>query len=224
MSKRPRLKTILYIDGFNLYYGALKDTPYKWLNPVALASQMFRNNNIVATKYCSARVSALPNDPDAPTRQMTYWRALKTLPNMEIIEGHFRVRQKRAKVVTPPPNTIEIYTTEEKGSDVNLGAHLLLDAFQNQYDAAIVITGDSDLVTPIRMVNEELGKAVCVINPQLLSGPYRRQQRRGSAGLKTAAKVYRNGIRDAQLKTSQFPSHLTDSIGTFNMPRKWKTS
>ncbi|MBK1853982.1 NYN domain-containing protein [Verrucomicrobiaceae bacterium 5K15] len=223
MPKRRRLKTILYIDGFNLYYGAIKDTPYKWLNPIALASQMFRNNEIVATKYCSAPVSALPNDPDAPTRQMTYWRALRTLPNMTIIEGHFRVRKKRAKVVTPPPNTIEIYSTEEKGSDVNLGAHLLLNAFQDKFTTAIVITGDSDLITPIRMVNEELGKAVCVVNPQLISGPHRRKQRRGSAGLQSAAQVYRNGIRDAQLQSSQFPSHLSDSVGTFNKPRVWST-
>jgi uncharacterized LabA/DUF88 family protein len=52
-----------------------------------------------------------------------------------------------AKVVNPPPPFIKIYKTEEKGSDVNLGAHLLLDAFQDQYDAAIVITGDSDVLT-----------------------------------------------------------------------------
>jgi len=54
-------------------------------------------------------------------------------------------------VVNPPPNTIEVFKTEEKGSDVNLATHLLLDGFQDRYAAAIVITGDSDLVTPIKM-------------------------------------------------------------------------
>ena len=80
-----RVKTTLYIDGFNLYYSAVKDTPLKWLNPVALAARAFRRNQIVATKYFSAKVSALPRDPDQPTRQMIFWRALRTLPQFEII-------------------------------------------------------------------------------------------------------------------------------------------
>ena len=182
---------------------------------------VFPQNNIIGTKFCSARVSALPKDPDAPTRQMTYWRALQTIPHLQIIEGHFRTREIMAKVVTPPPPFIKIYKTEEKGSDVNLGAHLLLDAFQDQYDAAIVITGDSDLITPIRMVNEELGKAVLVINPQLTSGSHRRKQRRGNAGLKNAAKAYRPGVRDGQLASSQFEDLLTDQTGNFTKPSSW---
>ncbi len=32
------MKTFLYIDVFNLYYSAVKDTPHKWLNPLLLAS------------------------------------------------------------------------------------------------------------------------------------------------------------------------------------------
>jgi len=221
MSNRPLIKTILYIDGFNLYYGALKDTPYKWLNPVTLTSKVFPKNRIIATKFCSAKVSALPRDPDAPTRQMTYWRALKTIPNLKIIEGFSRTREIMAKVVNPPPPFIKIFKTEEKGSDVNLGAHLLLDAFQNKYDAAIVITGDSDLVTPIRMVNEHLNKAVLVINPQLLSGKYRRAQRRSNVGLHHAAKAYRPGIRDSQLSSAQFSDTLTDHTGNFTKPLSW---
>ncbi len=221
MSHKAPIRTILYIDGFNLYYGALKDTPYKWLNPVSLAYKVFPKNKVIATKFCSAKISALPKDPDAPTRQMTYWRALKTIPRLEIIEGFFRTRETTAKVVNPPPPFAKIYKTEEKGSDVNLGAHLLMDAFQNRYDAAIVITGDSDLVTPIRMVNEQLNKAVLVINPQLLSGPHRRKHPRGSAGLQQAASAYRKGIRDAQLASSQFPNTITDHIGKFSKPRIW---
>jgi hypothetical protein len=31
------MRTSIYIDGFNLYYGAVKDTPYKWLNLVRSA-------------------------------------------------------------------------------------------------------------------------------------------------------------------------------------------
>ena len=57
------MKTTLYIDGFNLYYSALKATPLRWLNPVALVARAFPKNQIAATKYFTAKVSALPADP-----------------------------------------------------------------------------------------------------------------------------------------------------------------
>ena len=214
------MKTILYIDGFNLYYSALKNTPFRWLDPIALATRAFPKNRIIATKFFSAKVSALPHNPHQPTRQQAYWRALATLPALTIIEGDFRTRKVRAKVVTPPPPTIEVYKTEEKGSDVNLGAHLLMDGFLGHYDAAIVITGDSDLVTPIRMVRDQLRKPIGVLNPQRLSGPACRPVRQ-SAGLQQAASFYQNGVTWNQLQNSQLPSPLTDSHGTFSKPASW---
>ena len=214
------MKTFLYIDGFNLYYSAVKDTPLRWLNPVALASAAFPRNRIVSTSYFTAKVTPLPSDPQQPDRQQLYWRALRTLPALAIIQGDFRTRKVRAKVVSPPPNTIEVYRTEEKGSDVNLGAHLLLDAFRDRFDAAIVITGDSDLVTPIRMACRELKKPVGVLNPQRLSGPHCRPPRR-SAGLRKAAAFYQNGVTWSQLLKAQFANPLTDPHGTFHKPPNW---
>jgi hypothetical protein len=214
------MKTFLYVDGFNLYYSALKDTPHRWIDPVALAARAFPKNQIVAAKFFSAKVTALPGNPQQPMRQMIYWRALRTLPNLSIIEGDFRTRKTRAKVVTPPPNTIEVFKTEEKGSDVNLGAHLLMDGFLGHYEAAIVITGDSDLVTPIRMVRSQLLKPVGVLNPQRLSGPNCRPVRQ-SAGLQHAASFYQNGVSWNQLANAQLPPSLADSHGSFVKPPTW---
>ncbi len=214
------MRTILYIDGFNMYFSAVKGTPLRWLNPVSLVQNSFPKNHIVSTKYFTARVSALLGDPDQPVRQDVYWRALRTLPNFVIIEGIFRTRKVRAKVVNPPPSTIEVFKTEEKGSDVNLGAHLLVDAFYNRFDAAIVVTGDSDLITPIKMVVEVLKKPVGVLNPQRLSGPGR-QAIRSSAGLQDAASFYKNGVRWEQLKAAQFPDSMEDSSGSFTKPSVW---
>lgn len=214
------MKTLLYIDGFNLYYSAVKDTPLKWLNPMALAARAFPRNQIIATKYFTAKVSALPRDPDQPTRQMIFWRALRTLPQFEIILGDFRTRRVRAAVVSPPPNTIEVFKTDEKGSDVNLAAHLLMDGFKDRYECAIVVSGDSDLVTPIRMVRGELKKPIGVLNPQRLSGPNRRAERK-SAGLQQAASFYQKGVTWAQLQSAQFSNPMTDANGTFHKPPTW---
>ncbi len=214
------MKTMLYIDGFNLYYSAVKDTPLRWLNPVALVTRAFPRNTIIGTKYFTARVRALPHNAGQPQRQMVFWRALKTLPHLSIIEGDFRTRKVRAAVVSPPPNTIEVYKTDEKGSDVNLAAHLLMDGFRNHYECAIVMSGDSDLVTPIRMAREELKKPVGVLNPQRLSGPNCRPARK-NAGLQQAASFYQNGVTWAQLVAAQFPATLTDANGTFHKPPSW---
>ncbi len=75
-----------------------------------------------------------PGDPQA-TRQDFYYRAIKTLPNSEVILGHYLTHNVWMKPVRPADcnnkNYVEVIKTEEKGSDVNLAAHLLMDAFDN---------------------------------------------------------------------------------------------
>jgi uncharacterized LabA/DUF88 family protein len=211
---------MLYIDGFNLYYSAVKGTSLRWLNPHALVARVFPRNQIIGTKYFTASVSPLPGNLDQPVRQAIYWRALRTLPNFEIIKGDFRTRRVRATVVNPPPYTIEVFKTEEKGSDVNLATHLLFDGFSSRYDCAIVVSGDSDLVTPIRMVRDELKRPIGVLNPQRISGVNPRPIRK-SAGLREASSFYRNGISWAQLEESQFSLVLCDSQGVIQKPVTW---
>jgi len=221
MAAIERINTYLYVDGFNLYYGAAKNTPYKWLNPKALIESLFPQNEITAIKYCTAAISSYPGNPDAPNRQRMYWRALRTVPCTDIIQGHFRCRKKRMRAVTPPPKTVEIYNTEEKGSDVNLAAHLLMDGFRDKYEVAIVLSGDSDLITPIQMIRDQLHKPIGVVNPQLTSGLYRRREMRGSAGLKNAASFYRGSLTDNKVKEALFSSTLHDTKGTFHKPPSW---
>src|SRR5690242_8430004 len=78
------LITNVYIDGFNLYYGAVRGTPYKWLNLAELCRIMLPQNQIKSIKYFTARVEPRPHDPGQATRQQTYIRALRTIPNLMI--------------------------------------------------------------------------------------------------------------------------------------------
>jgi hypothetical protein len=84
------LNTNVYIDGFNFYYGALRNTPYRWLNPEALCQLLLPKNTISQIKYFTALVSARPNDLDQPLRQQLYLRALATLPKV----GYFEQSEK----------------------------------------------------------------------------------------------------------------------------------
>jgi hypothetical protein len=208
------LKTIVYIDAFNFYFGAVKGTPFKWLDFGKLCSLLLPQNQIVAIKYFTALVRPQPHDPLQPIRQQVYWRALRTIPNFSIHEGHFLVHTVSMPLARPPVTGhrfAEVIKVEEKGSDVNLATHLLCDGFRNHFDVAVLLTGDSDLVAPLRVVKEEIRKPIGVINPQ----------RRPCKPLRDHATFYRQSIRAGVLSVSQFPRTITDAHGTFTKPSSW---
>ena len=79
----------VYVDGFNLYCGALEGTPFKWLDPVRLAALLLpREFAIDGLRYFTARVSGKVA-PQASARQRVCLKALATLPEVEIHYGRF---------------------------------------------------------------------------------------------------------------------------------------
>ncbi len=205
------MKINIYVDGFNLYYGAVKKTPYKWLDLLKINQLLFPNDTINKIKYFSARVSARPTDPDQPIRQATYWRALKTIPNLSIIEGSFLSKPISMPLFnTNPQQYARVIKTEEKGSDVNLAVHLLNDGYKQDYELAVMITNDSDLLEPMRIVKQDLGLPVGLVNPH----------RTPSFSLRQHATFIKQ-IRTGVLQVSQFSNTLTDKNGTFHKPATW---
>ena len=212
--KRPQ--TIVYIDGFNFYYGAVRGTPYKWLDFEALCQGMLPRDQLIKIRYFTSRVSARPDDPQQPVRQETYLRALLTLPLVEIHYGHFVTRSER----WPRSNrrhgesrTVGILRTEEKGSDVNLATYLLLDAFQGRCDTAVVISNDSDLAQAIHVAQSQLGVKVGIINPHP-----RDRRSRELQGLN--CQFYKQVPRQL-LKQTQLPAVVHDSTGPIRKPNGW---
>jgi uncharacterized LabA/DUF88 family protein len=171
-------RAIVYIDGFNLYYRALKHTAHRWLDVAALSTASLPPDLVIErVNYYTARVSGRV-DGDAPRRQHAYLRALSTLPKVHIHYGNFLASKKWAGLVQPPsfrplfvpPAGVQldvayVWKTEEKGSDVNLGAHLVRDAAKGYFDVAAVLTNDTDLVEPIRIVTQEFGLLVTLLCP-----------------------------------------------------------
>ena len=84
-----KVRTFIYIDGFNFYYGSLKDTPHKWLDfKKFFESVLDLKHSILSIKYFTALVSSPPNDPQKTTRQQVYLRALKTyIPEIEVYQN-----------------------------------------------------------------------------------------------------------------------------------------
>ena len=224
------LRTNIYIDGFNLYYSAVRGTSYKWLDLSALCHLLFPNKNIQDIKYFSAKVKASKHDSGAPTRQNSYWRALKTIKNLEIIEGNF-VRWPRLMPQFPlayinnnysnPPQRVQVERTEEKGSDVNLATHLLYDNCINATDESVVISNDADLVLPIEIVTTKLNKVLIVVNPNRTRMVQKFKRCRISRDLKRVATSCVASINESVLVKAQFQSTLSDSMGQFTKPNSW---
>ena len=150
------LRTAIYVDGFNLYFGCLKDTPYRWLDLKLLCQNMLQpHNEIITIKYFTAYVSARGANQEKPIRQQAYVRALKHyIPEIEVILGQFTTHTARRKLdpAIAGHKFADVIETREKGSDVNLAVHLVNDAWRDQYDCAVVVSSDSDLVEAIRLV------------------------------------------------------------------------
>lgn len=205
--------TIVYIDGFNFYYGAVKGTPHKWLDLEALSRRLLPRDEITKVRYFTARISSRHDDPQQAVRQETYLRALNALPLVEIHFGHYVTRTTRMPLATPPDRgarTVEVLKTEEKGSDVNLATYLLLDAFRGNCDTAVVVSNDSDLAEPVRVAQAEAGVRVGIINPH--PAKYRSRRLQGT---------FFKQLRLNVLGQCQLPSTLHDDEGAITKPPSW---
>ena len=162
-----------YIDGFNLFYGALKHPErkkYRWLNVEKLIKSIYtpsQKYGIKKIKFYTARIVPHSTTDDAPKNQQLYFNALKTIDNIEIILGNFISKPTKfpKHPISTHPEIVEVLKTEEKGSDVNLASHLVLDAALNNFDLAIVVTNDTDLYEPLRIAKEEFNKKIVLICP-----------------------------------------------------------
>lgn len=207
--------TILYIDGFNLYYRALKDTPFRWLDLYRLAEALFPEDTIGKVCYFTARLNTRPGAPGQRLRQQAYLRALETLSGVEIYYGTFRPRTKVRPLAEPVPGLpeyVRILDSEEKGSDVNLATRLLVDGFNGEYEQAVIISNDSDLATPMRYVRDSLGLRVTVVNPDNRNSTHRDLH-------DSATRIKR--LRRSHLRRSQLPDSVFDDRGEITKPTAW---
>ncbi|MCY4591623.1 MAG: NYN domain-containing protein [Alphaproteobacteria bacterium] len=207
------MRTFVYVDGFNLYYGALKGTPWKWLDLPALFARVLQpHHDILKVKYYTARVSGTPSDQSKPQRQDVYLRALQRYrPEVEVYFGHFLSHPVTAPLAQPVGNvrTATVIRTEEKGSDVNLAVHLLNDGWLDTYDCAVVVSNDSDIAEAMRLVREQHGKQIGLVTPG----------NRGASRQLLAHADFARRIRTAGLRHAQLPDQIPGT--NIRKPARW---
>jgi len=200
-------KVVTYIDGFNLYNG-LCDAglqKYLWLNVQHLAQSLLRfNQELVMTKYFTAPVI---NNKRKEEQQTTYLEALETLNYLEIFRGHFLPEPEKC-----PKCQHGYYIPKEKMTDVNIAVQMLLDAYDNRFNTALLITADTDLVPVIEAIKSRYSdKRIIVCFPP----------KRISDHLKDVAHGYIH-INNGHLGKSLFPPKVTRGDGyPLTKPSAW---
>ncbi len=224
-----------YIDGFNLYNAQIKGTPYKWLDLAKMCDLLCPRDTVANVKYFTAEVVPRVTDPDQPARQQRYWRALRTLGRVEIIEGHFTsfprlmplnrsvenleaAARQGQNVTGRRPSMVTVLRCEEKGSDVNLATHLVHDAHCGRFQAALVVSNDSDLAEAMRIVRCELKLPVGLCPPL---GEDRRGNPQKPSGKLTQQASFHRRLSQRILAASVLPPVLTDCDGPFSKPPSW---
>jgi len=239
----------VYVDGFNLYYGARglcgRGTPgWRWLDLRALAADLVsRRTNwhsayVERVVYCTARIDSVSN-PSGQADQDVYLKALVAAGSVDHIEyGTYVARVKmaplavkdpqgRPKLVGPqwpvmiqdghggPVNDaifmVSYANREEKGSDVNVAAHLLLDVLGGAIDGALVISNDSDLRFPVQQARLHVPVGVVNPSPNYLAGDLRGVS---SAGV---GRHWWTRLAAADLRAHQLP----DPAGQYRRPHGW---
>lgn len=201
------MRVRVYVDGFNLYYRALKRSPYKWLNVLELSRELLDpGDTIDLLRYFTARVSPRAGNPSAPRDQQLYLNALGTVPEIEVHYGRFLPKGKWRPIVHPewsPAVMVQVHDTEEKGSDVNLAVHMLNDGLTDRYDAALLLSQDTDLCECMKLVREA-GKIVGLV---CLDG------KQPNKRLAAHASFIRH-LTASRLAAAQFPEVLAGKNGT----------
>ncbi len=207
-----KYKTIVYVDGFNLYYGVLKGTPYKWLNIDALIKNLLVNNEIISLKYFTSPVKADSKNISRRKDQETYILALQDMiPYFECIYGYIVERKVNAKHTNPPPYSVNVSLREEKETDVNIAVEIVKDSCLKDIDCVVLVSNDSDLSRAL-LITRELGKKIILITPRQKDA-----KSRISIRLKKLADYHFFYINDKVLAKSIFPEH----VGKHIRPRFW---
>lgn len=236
------MKFNAYIDGFNLYKGALQRRPdLKWLDLKRYCSDRLINYKLEKVYFFTSRIKEKYSGDAAPRRQHAYLRALEE-SGVEVVLGKFRRDVAWQRLVSPihresisphledpmsrvqksfdtsaasaHPDSIQanVWKYGEKGTDVNLASYLLRDIFKFQLQSALIITGDSDLVTPLEIAQTQY-VFIKTINPK--SG-------RNAEQLSAASNTFEE-LQPERLQEFQFADRLKLKSGKIiRRPQEWR--
>ena len=219
------MRTVIYVDGFNLYYSVLRRTNLKWLDLVALFRDHVLDSNaqLVEVRYYTAPILArMSDDPQSVQRQRIYLQALRRMhpDQLKIIEGRIAVTTPFQRLVRPIAGAsdisrVQVYDFNEKKTDVNLASDLLAGAWTGAFDQAVICSNDTDLEPALATLRK--------YHPQLRLGivaPVKGSDNRYiAADLKQHAD-WSKALSMVHISNAQLPERIPAS--SLRRPETWK--
>lgn len=225
------MRTICYVDGYNLYYSCLKHTPHKWLDLDALLQNLLHEQNpkseLILVKYFTADIiTRLSRHGEAAQHaQQSYLRALQLRmgERLEIIKGFHSLSKGsmlRYEMPASKANRVDVWRLDEKETDVNIAIHAYRDAIREQADQLVFVSNDTDLAPVLGAIRAESpGLQIGVIFPILRKTD--EDARPGNAKLSAYADWTRRYIRSEELSRAHLPAIIATQRKPIRKPLHW---
>lgn len=224
------LRTIAYVDGYNLFYGCLRGTPFKWLDVASLLRHILRVQDpgalLVRTRYFTSRVMPKfsPHGLESEAAQLAYLRALEAQPSLDVMLGRYTAVKFKAMRFCRPPRLdkrVETWRLEEKETDVSLAVSMYRDVAQGVVDQILLVSNDSDLSPALRMIREDFPqvRVGIVIPSRSVDGCA--GERRVTEHLERHAHWTREHIHESELRAHQFFDRVKTGKRPADRPALW---
>ena len=221
------MKTIAYVDGYNLYHGRLKHTQFKWLDLRGLLTSILRIQNaptqLIAVKFFTANIKArfARRGQQSTVAQDTYHRAL-TASGVQLVFGRFTLSQEwlprcEKGLTLNRDDRVGVWVLGEKRTDVQLALHVYRDAVITDCEQMVICTNDSDLAPALEFLREdhpEIKTGIILPRPPELEA-------RKSKTLQELAHWTRDHILDKELAAHQFPNRVPTRKKPADKPTHW---
>lgn len=238
------MKTRVYIDGYNLYFGCLKGTPHKWLDLIKLMETLLVRSGApeaklddLAIKFFTAEISErAASDSSSLNDQRSYHLALNNYCKSKLatVKGNYSIdKTKFPKVELDDSGKekeprfserVKIWKMEEKQSDVNVALEAVYDGVTDtSLEHIVFVTNDTDIIPALKKLrhhNEHQVRDPIRIG---LIIPARKSdsQRRGNKSLKELADWTIEFIHDWELEKAQLPCRVFGTKKTAIKPTSW---
>lgn len=222
------MRTVVYVDGYNLYYGRLRATPYKWLNIRSLIANILRiqdpANDLIKVVFCTAGIRArLATHGSASVEAQTaYHRALEAA-GVEVVSGSHALEVTKMPAVRQgqkypdPADRVEVWRMEEKQTDVNIALGMYRDAISGEFDQVVLVTSDTDLVPALQAIQSDVPK----IQRGLMLPRHPKGTRPPTQSLVRLAQWTRDHINDDELQAALFPDRVPTRKVAVTKPSHW---
>jgi 6-hydroxy-3-succinoylpyridine 3-monooxygenase len=226
------VRTRVYVDGYNLYYGCLKGTAFKWLDLQTLFRDRILPSSsptpaeLAGIKYFTASIlERAARALDSVSSQSRYHTALTKLypADIEVIKGYYSMTKAMARVVDAGEpdkwprdcQEIQVWKFEEKQSDVSLALHAYHDASRGDVDQVVIVTNDTDIAPALQMIRAFTAVRIGLVIPT------RSHERIPNTELAACAHWVRTHITDEELAASQLPRVIRTGRRPTIRPTDW---